>query len=113
MDLPNTSSYRAIKYPNPASAGVSTAQAQSSGLSLSVSPATNGYDLIVTAESTSNASISLCDVTGREVENVFDGIISSETQHIPLSTASLTSGVYFCVLHSNEGEIMRPVLVVH
>jgi hypothetical protein len=111
MDLPNTSSYRAIKYPNPAPAGVSAAQPQPGGLSFSISPTSMGYDLTVTAESSADASIALCDVAGRVLQNVYHGNISPEPRHIPLPTASLASGVYFCVLHSGQGEIMRPVLV--
>jgi hypothetical protein len=116
MILPqNTYSYRAIKYPTfaPASASVLAAPPQASGLSFSVSPTAIGYDLIAATGSSTNALITLCDVTGRVVQNVYDGNISPDAQHIPLPTASLASGVYFCVLHSSEGEVMRPVLVTH
>ncbi len=121
MSLPGTISYRAIKYPtaipvvkpDDTLSGVSTGQPQPEGLTLSAIPNANGYVISVNAENSTNASIALYDVTGRVIEHVFDGNLTVGTQNFLLPTASLTSGMYFCLLHSSQGEMMKPVLVTH
>ena len=113
MDLPATSSYRALKYPYPAAASVASAPAPSSGLSFSVAQGVGGYEVSISSAQPAIASITLCDETGRVVQNIFDGNISQDVQHFSLTASSLADGAYFCLLHSSEGEMMRPVFIIH
>jgi hypothetical protein len=105
--------YRALKYPTAVSALVSSTNPQPSGLSLVAASVPEGIDLAITAAQPSSATITMCDAAGRTVQNIFHSEIVSGTQHIGISTRPLASGVYFCVLRSAEGTVVRPVMVTH
>lgn len=121
MDLPATSSYRALKYPSPIivasdtgiRASVSISAPQPDGLSLTAIPNASGYVISVNAGNTTDVSIALYDVAGRVVEHIFDGNLAVGTQTFLVPTATLASGVYFCSLHSSQGGMMLPMLVTH
>ncbi len=118
MSLPGTISYRAIKYPDSTPTIIATglsgvATAHPTSFSFLVVPNSSEYEIQIETTNTMDASLALYDVTGRIVEHLFDGNIQAGAQNLPLPTASLASGVYFCFLHSSEGEWLRPVLVTH
>jgi hypothetical protein len=112
---PDVISYRALKYPIPTSTGlqnVSTTQAIP-GLSFSAIPVENGFDLTVGTTNPSASSITLSDATGRIVYHIFSGTLMGGEQHLSFSTGTLASGAYFCLLHTTEGDVMLPLLVLH
>ncbi len=113
MVLPATTSYRALKYPYAAPAAVSAIAPAQAGLSLSVVDNANGCNISAGAASPASASIALYDAAGRVVQQIFSGTISPDVQHFSLTASSLSAGAYFCLLHSSEGEMMRPVFILH
>ncbi len=60
----------------------------------------NGNELIYNTLSTSSARISVCDVLGREVKEIYSGILSSGEHRFPIELPNISSGIYF--LHISQ-----------
>jgi PKD repeat protein len=61
----------------------------------------------------SEVQISVVDMAGREVMNVYSGVLSAGTHSFPLNTAgTLSSGIYFVRMSTGEGRAVTQKLIV-
>lgn len=75
-------------------------------------PSTNSINTIVTLQETSFCELNLFDVTGRKLDTVYSGTLSSGTHNLNFSTSGITSGAYFVSgIIGDETIQLRTVLV--
>lgn len=65
-----------------------------------------------TMPSAGHVSLTVYDVTGRVVDNVFSGQASGE-QEFNINTSQLANGAYFIVLETEQGEATQKIITLH
>ncbi len=90
-----TTTLSAQSYPNPVPAGW-------------IQPAVIRYDIPVA----SDVHIELYDALGRLVRTLFGGHRQAGTYELSVSTASLTSGIYFYRIRTGSSDLTRKILLV-
>jgi len=57
-----------------------------------------------------HVSLAIYDELGREIKNLFTGVLDPGEYNSPFSSESLTNGVYYCILHTSSGDIRTSVM---
>ncbi len=104
-------SYRARKY-LPVAQPVGRLQSSANqGASASAEPSlmesSGGYELSFQTSESERISVTVRDVLGRVVEPLFDGILPAGGQRLHFQTTGLSNGVYFCLIQSARGAVVR------
>lgn len=107
------SSYRARKYTDAAAPqmGVSTSKTPATGLHLDLIASGSSYAVSFSMDTPTPASVSLYDIMGRQVARLFDGMASSSPRDIQIPTSTLSVGVYYCLMTSADGSVVRRMAV--
>ncbi len=111
---PVVRSYRALKYPAAAPLSVAAshpALISAAELTLSLSPTSDGYSVLFHSEGGSSVRITFRDILGREVKQIYEGAASGLVQGASFATEALANGLYYCVLNSSTGTLVRPILL--
>jgi hypothetical protein len=108
--IPFVISYRILKYPTPLSSVANTQKL--SVLSLEAMITNTGYDLAFSVTEPERVSLAIFDLMGRCVAHLFDGECSG-AQQAHFSMAGLPSTVYYGVLSTPQGQIIRPLTMLH
>jgi hypothetical protein len=107
--VPTIFSYRILKYPSAVSA---VAQAPKTvGLSLDAMATNTGYDLSFSVAEPERVSLAIFDIMGRCVAHLFEGECSG-MQQVRFRIAGLPSTVYYGVLSTPQGQVVRPMTML-
>ncbi len=110
-------SYRTLKYPSAASgtASVATSGPTTAGglLSCSIDENADRYAVTFSTAATSEVSIVLRDMLGRQIEQVFAGRSTGSSQKVSIPTSTFPNGMYYCVLRTSQASSTVPFTVVH
>ncbi|MBI3509408.1 MAG: T9SS type A sorting domain-containing protein [Bacteroidetes bacterium] len=93
--------------------GIFSPEAGIENFAIYPNPAGDNTNISFGAEKTMNASITIMDVTGRIVKNVYDGQLASGEHQFPVSTAELDAGIYFVQLTTSEGKSITQKMIVN
>jgi hypothetical protein len=85
--------------------------ALSAELALYPNPANNTVNIAVTAENTSEASITVYDFLGQTVSTVYNGSIPAGTQTHTVDLSSYAEGVYFVTLTQNNQRTAQKLII--
>lgn len=67
-------------------------------------PAVNGAEIKLTLANATDLAITVTDMTGRKVQDVFSGKNISGTQVLAINTQNLNAGVYFVTIVTNDAQ---------
>ncbi|MCB2204644.1 T9SS type A sorting domain-containing protein [bacterium] len=76
-------------------------------------PVTASTTIPFTLSRNDHVRLSVCDVLGREVAVLVDGIRATGLQSVPFNAAGLRTGIYFSVLRTTTGVETRKMLVIN
>jgi hypothetical protein len=110
-------SYRAIKYPTDTTSSASVPivpdESNSPALSIAEDPMTGITEANVTLPVSSNASLKLYDILGRESLSLNDNILNAGSHVFPIDANGLASGCYYCVLRLDGDQVItKPVQII-
>ncbi len=80
-------------------------------LALFPNPATSDITVQWTAQEASTGEITLFDITGRAVQILYKGDFKRGNNHFRFSLPVLHRGLYFMLIQSGNGKVMRKVMV--
>ncbi len=104
-------SYRARKYPYPTAAGVNAWSAFDARRENSFAPTIfadkEGDAVWFDTPQSEWIVVTVRDVLGRSVQSVFEGMSAGGPQKLELPTAGLANGIYFCIIQSASGTVVR------
>jgi hypothetical protein len=92
--------------------GVNDVNNNLSLVSLSPNPAQNFVRANIDLAKPSLVNATLTDVTGRMVNNVFNGTMNSGKNFITINTSDLAAGVYFVNISADNGNVVSTRVVV-
>ena len=92
--------------------GVNDVNNNLSLVSLSPNPAQNFVRANIDLAKPSLVNATLTDVTGRIVDNVFNGTMNSGKNFITINTSDLAAGVYFVNISADNGNVVSTRVVV-
>lgn len=75
-------------------------------------PATNSAKLKLSVKNASDVTVQIMDMSGRMVRTEAPVRLASGTHELPLETAALASGTYFCLVRTSNGDSMGIEFVV-
>lgn len=93
--------YVTIKYVQSITTGVNN-YSINNAVSVYPNPVSSLATILFNLEITDNVSISIVDVTGREIKNIPTKNLLSEKNKITIDLSELNNGIYFCKIKSNE-----------
>ncbi|UCG92188.1 MAG: T9SS type A sorting domain-containing protein [candidate division WOR-3 bacterium] len=82
-------------------------------LAFAPNPASHRAAVSYTLSKAGNISLRIFDLAGREVQTVERGYRDAGVYSVNVDTRNLTNGTYFFVLDTPDGNISRPLVVVH
>jgi hypothetical protein len=99
---PNNTNYEVTCYVAPVDNAVSDINKASFGISkVFPNPAREQATLLLDVKESSSIRVTIGDVTGKIVAEVFNGELAAGTQSIAISTANLTNGIYTVTVSSS------------
>ncbi len=91
----------------------SVGDAQSSLLEPRVEESSGGYDVLFQTSEPERYSVAIRDVLGRVVVPLFEGMLIGGSQRVHLPVTGIPNGVYYCIIQSASGEVIRRFAVKH
>jgi len=85
---------------------------ESAWIEIYPNPASNFCKIKVTPSNTGQCKISLCDLTGRGIKTIYEGMISNQSCEFNINADTLPSGIYFCRFDFKSIHMNRELVIV-
>ena len=68
--------------------------------------------IVYELEDTQEMSISIIDINGKQLENIYNGIQVSGVHELTWQPRDISAGIYFCVLSSGDNTMARKIVLL-